>query len=101
MTVQIVDGEIEVTLSADHTRITLSQATGPQGPTGPTGAAYAPGELRSDADSGITYLGRAAVDAGEDEEAWTISRYEVSGDDVLVTHAADVAWDDRLTAVYT
>jgi hypothetical protein len=38
----------------------------------------------------------------ESEAVWTITRIELATDGTTtVTHAADVAWDDRLTATYT
>jgi len=58
------------------------------------------GQILDDADSGYTYIGRAAVGVATSAESWDISRFEVSGDSVIVTHATGVAWDDRLTAVY-
>ena len=77
------------------------EAAGPQGQPGLDGAAYYAGALRSDSDGGYTYLGRADAGSEESDAVWDISRFASVGGEVVVTHAADVAWADRLTATYT
>lgn len=48
------------------------------------------------------YCGIATTGSLEENEVWTISRIQINTNGTnTVTHAYDVAWDDRLTTIYT
>ena len=103
MTVQVVDGQVTLQISADRARVTISQATGPQGPTGPTGAtgpAYEPGQILAATAGAYTYLGKAAVGVAEDDDGWTIARFSAAGGTITTEHATG-AWVDRASLTYT
>jgi hypothetical protein len=58
------------------------------------------GAVRADTQGGFSYLGVAVAGAAESSPVWTITRISTSSP-VVVAVAADVAWDDRLTEVYS
>lgn len=72
--------------------------TGDQGPPGLPGPDY---DRRHDYAAPYSYCGKAAAGSFESDPVWTITRIELASDGTTTTtHAADVAWDDRLTATY-
>ena len=97
MTVQVVDGQVALQISADRARVTISQATGPQGPTGP---AYEFGQILAATADGYTYLGKAAVGVAEDDDDWTIARFSAAGGTITTEHASGT-WVNRASLTYT
>lgn len=49
-----------------------------------------------------SYCGTAPYGSAQSSAVWEITRIEILGDgSTVVTKATDVAWDDRLTAIYS
>jgi hypothetical protein len=49
-----------------------------------------------------SYCGTAPYGSLESAGVWEVTRIEILGDgDTIVTRATNVAWDDRLTAIYS
>jgi hypothetical protein len=109
MIIEITNGGIHADLTTTQI-VTVLGSPGPQGPKGDTGAGVPgpPGgdapasERRHDYVAPYSYCGKAVIDSLESESVWTITRIELATNGTTtVTHAVDVAWDDRLTATYT
>jgi hypothetical protein len=65
-------------------------------------AQLATAERRSDFVDPISYIGKAPGGTLENQPLWTISKIVVDVDGTTVkTVAVDVAWTDRLTAIYS
>jgi hypothetical protein len=76
-------------------------AQGLPGEPGPPGADAPASERRHDYVAPYSYCGKAEIYSLESTDVWTITRIELATDGTTtVTHAYDVAWDDRLTATY-
>jgi hypothetical protein len=109
MIIEFTNGGIRADLTTTQIVSVLGNP-GPQGPPGATGTgepgppgADAPAsERRHDYLAPYSYCGKAVIDSLESEFVWTITRIELATDGTTtITHAVDVAWDDRLTATYT
>ena len=75
------------------------EVPGLQGPPGPAGAGLTV-IAHHDVDGDYAYLGVAAPETLDSDEAWTITRINLSAPVGEAVEARDVAWNDRLTAVY-
>jgi hypothetical protein len=118
---QLHDRSHAITSSSDHTatawRVFHSDASGQivelaLGAAGTVltsgGASAAPtwaaggGAVRSDTVSNVSYIGRALSGSATSASVWTIRRTTVaSAGTVTTATAANVKWDDRLTASYS
>lgn len=103
VTVQLTDATTAVLVGTDTVEVVVAEAqttivaTGTVGPQGPTGAIA----RRHDAVGAASYFGTAVLDSLDADAVWRITRIVVAANGTTtVTHATDVAWDDRLTAEY-
>jgi hypothetical protein len=87
---------VELALGAAGTVLTSGGAS-----AAPTWAAGG-GAVRSDTVSNVSYIGRALSGSATSASVWTIRRTTVaSAGTVTTATAANVKWDDRLTASYS
>lgn len=96
VTVNRTTGAVTVSRAVATVSVTRSGLTGPAGPAGANGDGYL---RRYDASGSYSYCGVAVSGSAESDEVWTITRIDRTT--LATAQAADVAWDDRLTASYS
>lgn len=81
--------------------ITVTEVGNP-GPQGPAGDAVEIAiQRRHDWQAPYSYCGKATGNPLDSDPEWTITRIELAIDGTTTTaQASNVAWDDRLTAIY-
>jgi hypothetical protein len=105
--VTITQESTTVAIGADASTVVATGTIGPTGATGPAGPAGPAGASttvirRHEWVTDTSYFGTAPIDAAEADEVWRITKCVVAANGTTtVTHAADVAWTDRLTAIYS